>query len=93
MTGLAFWLRSWWKLQLGFAVISLALISYYFLVPESPRWLFENGETKKAKAVFLRIAQINKTDVNQTKFFLHFKELESRVLHQAETKNVANNKK
>jgi OCT family organic cation transporter-like MFS transporter 4/5 len=39
MTLLAFFLRTWQHLQLAFAVVSLTLISYFFLIPESPRWL------------------------------------------------------
>ena len=85
MTLLAFWLRSWWKLQLAFAFISLALVLYYFLVPESPRWLLENHKSSKAKSVLLRIAKINKTDLTKTNFYQHFDELESRILQQAET--------
>ena len=67
--------------------MSLLLILYYFFVPESPRWLLENGKTKEAKEVLLRIAGVNKTNIDQTKFKLHFEELESRInLNQAEMK-------
>ena len=90
MTILAYWLRSWWKLQLAFAIFSLFLVLYYFWVPESPRWLLENGRTKEAKAVLLRIAAINRTNIEQTNFILHFEELERRILHQEETKGSEN---
>ena len=90
MTILAYWLRSWWKLQLAFAIFSLFLVLYYFWVPESPRWLIEKGRTKEAKAVLLRIAAINRTNIQQTDFLLHFEELERRMLHQEETKGSEN---
>ena len=92
MTLLAYLLRSWWKLQLSFAVFSLLLSVYYFLVPESPRWLLENGKSSEAKEVLLKIAKINKTEIVETKFHEHFDELERRILKEAEMENDENNK-
>ena len=92
MTLLAYLLRSWWKLQLAFAVFSLLLSVYYFLVPESPRWLLENGKSSEAKEVLLKIAKINKTEIEKTKFNEHFDELERRILKEAEMENDENNK-
>ena len=90
LTGLAFWLRSWFKLQLAFAIFSLLLILYYFFVPESPRWLLENGKTEEAKEVLLKIAEINKTNIDETKFYEHFEELKNRATQQAESTNTGN---
>ena len=36
MTLLAYNIRNWQNLQLSFASISLVLVSFFFLVPESP---------------------------------------------------------
>ena len=90
MTLLAFWLRSWWKLQLSFAIGSLLLVFYYFLVPESPRWLLENGKSKEAKKVLLTIAKINRTNLDDSNFLLHFEELESRMLHHRKMTSYEN---
>ena len=90
MTLLAFWLRSWWKLQLSFAVASLLLVFYYFLVPESPRWLLENGKSKEAKKVLLTIAKINRTNLDDSNFLLHFEELERRMLHHRKVTSYEN---
>ena len=59
MTLLAWLLRSWSSLQLSFAVGSLALVSYVFLIPESPRWLLNQGKSDQAEVVFRKIARIN----------------------------------
>ena len=72
MTSLAFWLRSWWKLQISFAVLSLPLLLFYFLVPESPRWLIGKGRAKEAKLNLLKIAEVNKIDIDETDFDKHF---------------------
>ena len=90
MTLLAFWLRSWWKLQLSFAIGSLLLVFYYFLVPESPRWLLENGKSKEAKKVLLAIAKINRTNLDDSNFLSHFEELERRMLHHRKVTSYEN---
>jgi hypothetical protein len=40
MVALAYFIRDWSNLQLAFAIASLALVTIYFLVPESPRCQF-----------------------------------------------------
>lgn len=82
MTLLSFGLRSWWKLQIAFAILSLPLATFYFIIPESPRWLLEKGKTNEAREVLLKIAKVNKTDIEKTKFYQHFEELESRILQE-----------
>ena len=92
MTFLAYLLRSWWKLQLAFSTFSLLLSLYYFFVPESPRWLLENGRIREAKGVLLKIAKVNKTDIEETQFHAHFEELERRLSKQTELDSYKNNK-
>ena len=92
MTFLAYLLRSWWKLQLAFSTFSLLLSLYYFFVPESPRWLLENGRIREAKGVLLNIAKVNKTDIEETQFHAHFEELERRLSKQTELDSNENNK-
>ena len=87
MTSLAFWLRSWWKLQISFALLSLPLLLFYFLVPESPRWLIGKGRTGEAKLNLLKIAKVNKTNINETDFDKHFDELADRTLKEIEGQN------
>ena len=93
MTLLAFWLRSWWKLQISFAILSIPLLSFYFLVPESPRWLFGKGRTKEAKSILLKIAEVNKTDISKTSFQEHFDELENRIFQEMENKSTQSAKR
>ena len=93
MTLLAFWLRSWWKLQISFAILSIPLLLFYYLVPESPRWLFGKGQTKEAKLILLKIAEVNKTDISKTSFQQHFDELENRILKEIGNKNSQSTKR
>ena len=77
MTCLAYWLRSWSSLQLSFALASLTLIIYFFLVPESPRWLLAQRRDDRAEAVFQKIAQVNGVRDTEAfeKHFQRFKDI------------------
>ena len=39
MDAVAYFIRDWEALQLSISLPSLALVSYYWFIPESPRWL------------------------------------------------------
>ncbi|XP_078605269.1 organic cation transporter protein-like [Branchiostoma floridae x Branchiostoma japonicum] len=61
--GLAYFLRDWWSLQLALAVMSAPLLSYWWLLPESPRWLLSNNRTKQAKISIQKAAKINRVTI------------------------------
>ena len=79
MTLLAYLIRSWVNLQLSFACTSLVLVSYFFLVPESPRWLISKGQTEKAENILKRIAKYNGVGIENTKFHTQFNDLVNNV--------------
>lgn len=54
---LAYFLREWRHLQLATSLPWLFVISYYFLIPESPRWLITTGQTEQAIQVLAYIAK------------------------------------
>ena len=68
MTFLAYNIRSWQNLQLSFASISLVLVSFFFLVPESPRWLISKGKTEKSEDILKSIAKNNGIEIDSTRF-------------------------
>ncbi|XP_035684134.1 organic cation transporter protein-like isoform X1 [Branchiostoma floridae] len=61
--GLAYFLRDWWSLQLALAVMSAPLLSYWWLLPESPRWLLSNNRTKQAKISLQKAAKFNRVTI------------------------------
>lgn len=50
------------------AVFSLVFVAYFWLVPESPRFLILKGKRKEAFKIFQRIARSNKKEFNQEMF-------------------------
>ena len=84
MVLLAYFLRDWSLLQLSFAITSIGLVSIYFLVPESPRWLLYHGLDDEAEANLRIIARRNRVNLEKTAFDVHF-----RILKEA---HVAGNR-
>ena len=62
-----------------FSVLSVGLLLYFILVPESPRWDLNNHKIDRAKKTFLHIAKRNGIDVKQTNFEKYFSILRDRL--------------
>lgn len=63
----AYFLRDWHYFQFALAVPSLLLVSYYWLVPESPRWLFTVGRIDESAEILIRAAKRNKLPTDSIK--------------------------
>ncbi|XP_076773456.1 solute carrier family 22 member 13 isoform X2 [Arvicanthis niloticus] len=59
LTGLAYGVRNWRLLQIiGTAPVFL-LVFYFWVLPESPRWLLSQGRTEEAKQLVQKAALVN----------------------------------
>ncbi|XP_045769654.1 organic cation transporter protein-like [Maniola jurtina] len=57
---IAYFLRDWRHLQMATSLPWSFVLFYYFLIPESPRWLLTTGKKEKAIEVLTYIAKKNK---------------------------------
>lgn len=75
LVGLLFWLcRDWVILQLIVSVPPLLFIGYYWIVPESVRWLLARKDYSKARKLIKKAAQVNGIELSeQTLQQLEFK--------------------
>ncbi|XP_070184251.1 organic cation transporter protein-like [Littorina saxatilis] len=56
-----YFIRNWRYLEIALSVPSIFLLAYWWLIPESPRWLASKGREKEALQVLEKIAASNKT--------------------------------
>lgn len=63
----SYFIRSWRTLQLALSIPTALLLSYYWLIPESPRWLFTIGRVDDSAKVIERAAKINKLPTEDIK--------------------------
>ncbi|XP_037296201.1 organic cation transporter protein isoform X2 [Manduca sexta] len=61
---IAYYVRDWRNLQLWTSLPWIFLISYYWLLPESPRWLISVGRKKEAVELLAYIAKKNNRSVD-----------------------------
>lgn len=76
LAGLAYWFRHWQQLQIAITLPSIILLSYWWIIPESPRWLLAMGKQKAACKILQKAANINKVknvDISEIvrKHYLH----------------------
>ncbi|XP_006824129.1 organic cation transporter protein-like [Saccoglossus kowalevskii] len=56
---LAYIIRDWKILQLTISAPAIISIIYWWILPESPRWLLSVGKTERAKRIIKKIAKMN----------------------------------
>nr|XP_006822966.1 PREDICTED: solute carrier family 22 member 5-like [Saccoglossus kowalevskii] len=56
---LAYFVREWWILQLIIVCPCILFLSYYWFIPESPRWLISMGRTQEAERIIKQCAKVN----------------------------------
>ncbi|CAG9766667.1 unnamed protein product [Ceutorhynchus assimilis] len=56
----------WQELQLIVSAPSIIFIAYYWMIPESVRWLMANSENQKAKSIVLKAAKVNRVELSES---------------------------
>ncbi|XP_064652461.1 organic cation transporter protein-like isoform X2 [Lineus longissimus] len=65
LPGLAYFIRNHVTLQIVIASPCLLLLSYYWLIPESPRWLMTQGRYEEAERIARKFARLNRRSVSK----------------------------
>jgi hypothetical protein len=65
--------------ELFIALSSILLLPIYFVLPESPRWLYTVGRTQEAANVMERILKFNGKDMTKSEILAHWAKIELRV--------------
>ncbi|XP_046359527.2 organic cation transporter protein-like isoform X1 [Haliotis rufescens] len=68
MSGVAYFLRDWHNYVLALAGPSVFFLSYWWIVPESPRWLMSKGRFEEAEVIIRKFAKVNKTTLPEDMF-------------------------
>ncbi|XP_048236592.1 organic cation transporter protein-like [Haliotis rufescens] len=66
LTGMAYLIRQWRHLRLALGIPPILFVTYWWLIPESPRWLISRGRTAEANAIIKKIAKSNKATLRDT---------------------------
>ncbi|XP_043197798.1 carcinine transporter-like [Amphibalanus amphitrite] len=74
LAGIAYLCRHWFVLSLSLSVPWVLLASYYWIMPESPRWLIQNARLEEAERIVQKIAKVNKKPI-PTNYLEGIKEL------------------
>nr|XP_006811512.1 PREDICTED: organic cation transporter protein-like [Saccoglossus kowalevskii] len=69
----------WRKLQFTLSALCIPLLSYYWLIPESVRWLVQQGKYDKAEKVLEKAAKMNKVTLPENIFDEQRLELDKKV--------------
>ncbi|KAM3964986.1 LOW QUALITY PROTEIN: organic cation transporter protein-like [Aphomia sociella] len=79
--GIAYYIREWRHLQLVTSAPWLLVIGYYWLIPESPRWLI-SGKKKEAVDILTYIAKKNNQPTENIEAIVNEEEESSKQKHQ-----------
>lgn len=68
---IAYFVRDWRHLQLVTSLPWLFVLAYYWLIPESPRWLVTVGRKKEAIVILTQIAKKNKKPIDRIEEYVN----------------------
>ncbi|XP_071114672.1 organic cation transporter protein-like [Haliotis cracherodii] len=74
LSGLAYFIRDWHTLELATAIPVAACLVYWWIIPESPRWLLKQCRQEEAEVIIRRMADVNRVKLPDNLFEEHVTE-------------------
>ncbi|XP_067209054.1 organic cation transporter protein-like isoform X2 [Linepithema humile] len=71
--------KTWSGFQMAVSIPSIFLLAYYWIIPESPRWLLAMSKPRQAEQILLKAAGRNKIPVENVKLALETYENQAAV--------------
>ncbi|XP_066909702.1 organic cation transporter protein [Halyomorpha halys] len=91
--GLIVWLEDDWRTYLRIIYLpGLILVLYFWMLPESVRWLIAHGQTEKAKQTFEKLSSVNNKSMNDNVKKAIDQIQISEQKHAEDSENAINNK-
>ena len=72
LVGVVYWLKDWLKVSWMLAVYALPFLTFFWIVPESPRWLLSVGRVREARHIVIKIATRNKWGQKNISGYIYF---------------------
>jgi OCT family organic cation transporter-like MFS transporter 4/5 len=63
---IAWYTKDWVLLQLIVSAPAILFFVYYWIIPESVRWLLANEKNEKAKGIINRVAEVNNVTLSES---------------------------
>lgn len=89
LPALAWMLGDWFWIQLIITLPSIILLSSYWLLPESPRWLLSQGKEDAAREILSRAAKKNGVNLSETESRLGEMIYKTSKAHEKEETNTS----
>ncbi|XP_061177652.1 organic cation transporter protein-like [Saccostrea echinata] len=64
LAGVGYLLRDWQYISIAVAAPCALYLSYWWFVPESPRWLISQGRQSDADIIIRKVAKVNKVNID-----------------------------
>ncbi|XP_022286350.2 organic cation transporter protein-like [Crassostrea virginica] len=90
-SGAAYFLKHWQWIDLAIAAPLVFYIAYFWLVPESPRWLMSKGRYDEAEEIIQKAGRVNKVELPEKMInpsLLEREETQMKLYHLFSTKEM-----
>ena len=61
---IVYYSRTWTDIHIRTGILIMCTLPFYFAIPESPRWLAQNGKEDMAMKVLIKMAKVNKRELS-----------------------------